>query len=163
MKPITRTFSSPEKLKRWLEDKYAECCGAENFSQWLTTFYEMNNSIEVNGILYTITDCRNLLQNHPEEVYKKSDLTRYAKELTALHQFAVKILCLSEEIGMMRLSKEIILPENADLQMKVAKRFAKYRKEEMHVDLENRYTQDSINILNLIIEICEENNWFDNE
>lgn len=161
MKPITRTFSSPDKLKRWLEDKYAECGGADNFNQWLTTFYDMNNCIEVNGIIYTLTECMTLMQDKPKEEYKKSDLTRYAKELTFAHQWSVKAMCFHEEISKWPLSKEIILPENTDLLLEVARRFAKYRKEEMNVDFENACTQDTANILNLIIETCEENNWFE--
>ena len=51
------------------------------------------------------------------------------------------------------------------LWMKIKKsdltRFAKYAKENIGVDLDSGEIQDIQNILNAIIDCCEENHWFE--
>jgi hypothetical protein len=44
--------------------------------------------------------------------------------------------------------------------LEVAKRFAKYHKDEIQLDFETGSIQDFCNIINEIIHCCEDNNWF---
>ncbi len=93
--------------------------------------------------------------------YKKSELTEYAKNYCC---YASKILtdamCISEELSKHPISKEIIRNDNEELKLEVAKRFAKYVKDEIEIDLENGNVQDATNIINELLACCEENNWF---
>ena len=68
-------------------------------------------------------------------------------------------VCISEEIAHSKIGK-MLKEENRDVLLEVSKRFAKYATEEMEFDIEIGETQDTQNIINDIINCCEENNWF---
>lgn len=91
---------------------------------------------------------------------KKSDLTQFAKDCVYAHDKAVKLECISEDIMRTYIGKELI-NDNQDILMEVSKRFAKYTKESMNIDLDNGEVQNVQNILNAIVDCCEENNWFE--
>lgn len=91
---------------------------------------------------------------------KKSDLTKFAQNCVYTHEKAVKLECISEEILKTNIAKEL-MNDNQDILMEVSKRFAKYAKESMNVDLDNGNVQNVQNILNAIVDCCEENNWFE--
>lgn len=91
---------------------------------------------------------------------KKSDLTRFAKDCAYAHEKAVKLLCISEELTRSSIGKELA-NDNPDILLEVSKRFAKYAKENIGVDLGSGEIQDIQNILNAIIDCCEENHWFE--
>lgn len=95
-----------------------------------------------------------------EEKIKKSELTRFAKDCSYAHEKAVKYLCISEEIARSKIGKRLLDGDESIL-IEISKRFAKYAKEEMNIDLDNGDTQNCQNILNAIIDCCEENNWFE--
>lgn len=91
---------------------------------------------------------------------KKSDLTKFAKDCVYAHDKAVKLECISEDIVRTYIGKELI-NDNQSILLEVAKRFAKYARENMNIDLDNGEIQNVQNILNAIIDCCEENNWFE--
>ena len=91
---------------------------------------------------------------------KKSDLTRFAKDCVYAHDKAVKLECISENIIRTYIGKELV-NDNQDILLEVSKRFAKYTRESMNIDLDNGEIQNVQNILNTIIDCCEENNWFE--
>lgn len=92
--------------------------------------------------------------------YKKSDLTKYAKDCTYASKLIVDIMCISEDISSNKISKEIVNEDNEQLLLEVAKRFAKYINDEMRVDLNNGAVQDCCEVINTLVEKCDENNWF---
>ena len=95
-----------------------------------------------------------------EEKIKKSDLTKFAKDCVYAHEKAVKLECISEEITRTNIGKALI-NDNPDILLEVSKRFAKYAKENISIDLDNRDIQNVQNILNAIIYCCDEHNWFE--
>lgn len=67
---------------------------------------------------------------------KKSDLTKFAKDCVYAHEKAVKFECISEDIMRNQIGKELI-NDNQNILLEVSKRFAKYARENMNVDLDN--------------------------
>lgn len=59
-----------------------------------------------------------------------------------------------------QIGKELI-NDNQNVLLEVSKRFAKYAKETINTDLDNGEVQNLQNILNAVINCCEENNWFE--
>ena len=66
---------------------------------------------------------------------------------------------ISEDIMRTQIGKELI-NDNQNVLLEVSKRFAKYAKETINIDLDNGEVQNLQNILNAVINCCEENNWF---
>jgi hypothetical protein len=95
-----------------------------------------------------------------EEKIKKSDLTKFTKDCVYAHEKAVKLMCISEEIMRTQIGKELI-NDNQNVLLEVSKQFAKYARENINIDLDNGEVQNLQNILNAIIDCCEENNWFE--
>lgn len=95
-----------------------------------------------------------------EEKIKKSDLTQFAKSCVYAHEKAVKLMCISEDIMRNQIGKELI-NDNKNILLEVSKRFAKYASENINIDLDIGEIQNVQNILNDIIDCCEENNWFE--
>lgn len=75
------------------------------------------------------------------------------------HKEAVKLMYISEDIMRTQIGKELI-NDNQNVLLEVSKRFAKYAKETINIDLDNGEVQNLQNILNAVINCCEENNWF---
>lgn len=67
---------------------------------------------------------------------------------------------ISEDIMRTQIGKELI-NDNQNVLLEVSKRFAKYAKETINTDLDNGEVQNLQNILNAVINCCEENNWFE--
>lgn len=90
--------------------------------------------------------------------YKKSELTRFAKNCAwGAHQM-LNGICMAEEIKGY-ISRDI-LNDDEELLLEVSKRFAKHAKDTMSFDVENGTVQDFQNLIEKIIECCEENDWF---
>ena len=66
---------------------------------------------------------------------------------------------ISEDIMRTQIGKELI-NDNQNVLLEVSKRFAKYAKETIDIDLDNGEVQNLQNILNAVINCYEENNWF---
>lgn len=95
-----------------------------------------------------------------EEKIKKTDLTKFAKDCVYAHKEAVKLMCISEDTMRTQIGKELI-NDNQNVLLEVSKRFAKFAKETINIDLDNGEVQNLQNILNAVINCCEENNWFE--
>ena len=97
--------------------------------------------------------------------YKKSDLTKFAKDCAWGNTAFLNGLCMSEEIVHSELGHKItheFVEDNNTLILEISKRFAKYTNDTMIPDIETGEVQDFCNIIKTIIDCCEENNWFEN-
>ena len=56
-----------------------------------------------------------------------------------------------------------ILNDDEKLLLEISKRFAKHAKDTMSFDVENGTVQDFQNLIEKIIECCEENDWFEKQ
>lgn len=92
--------------------------------------------------------------------YTKSDLTAFAKQLAYAHHQYLNAMCVAEEISTSDIGKKFKCGADDKLLVEIAKRYAKYVRNECSVDLENAATQDCQNIINDVVVCCEENNWF---
>ena len=92
---------------------------------------------------------------------KNSELTQFAKDCVYAHEKAIKLMCISENIMRNQIGKELI-NDNQSILLEVSKQFVKYARENMNIDLDNGDIQNLQNILNAIIECCDENDWFGN-
>ncbi len=92
--------------------------------------------------------------------YKKSELTQFVKECAYGANQMLNGICIAEEISESDIGRDIINSENEELLLEVSKRFAKYAKDQMAFDVENREIQNFQGIIEKIIEYCEDNNWF---
>lgn len=95
-----------------------------------------------------------------DEKIKNSELTQFAKDLVVAHNSAIKYIVKSEDIEASKIRKEIITYDNQELLLEISKRFAKYARAEMSIDLECSSTQDTQDMLNKVIRCCDENDWF---
>ena len=93
--------------------------------------------------------------------YKKSELTRFAKDCAyGAHQM-LNGICIAEEIKG-NISRDL-LNGNEEILLEVSKRFVKYAKDYMAFDVETGQVQDFQNIIEKIIECCDDNDWFEGE
>lgn len=92
--------------------------------------------------------------------YKKSELTAFAKTLAYAHFQYLNTMCIAEEVSVSDIGKKFRCGDNDKLLVEIAKRYAKYVRNECSVDLENGAIQNCQNIINDIVACCEENNWF---
>ena len=90
--------------------------------------------------------------------YKKSELTRFAKDCAWGVNQMLNGVCMAEEIKG-NISRDI-LNDDEELLLEVSKRFAKHAKDTMGFDVENGTVQDFQNLIEKIIGCCEENDWF---
>ena len=94
--------------------------------------------------------------------YKKSELTTFAKQLAFAHNQYLNAMCIAEEITKSNIGRQISNNPDELLLKEIAKRYAKYVHNECNVDIDNGETQTCQDIINDIINCCEENNWFKN-
>ena len=93
--------------------------------------------------------------------YKKSELTRFAKICSwGAHQM-LNGVCISEEISHSDIGRDLISDDGKELLLEISKRFARYAKDQMSFDVENGDVQNFQNIIEKIVECCEENDWFE--
>jgi len=96
------------------------------------------------------------------EGYRESVLTRYAKECAWGAKRLIDGICMSEEISKTELGRTIAHGWNGsdELIMAVAKRFAKLANDRQAPDVETGEVQEFCDIIQKIVECCEENDWF---
>ena len=95
--------------------------------------------------------------------YKKSELTRFAKTCSwGAHQM-LNGVCVAEEISHSDIGQDLINDSETELLLEISKRFSKHAKDQMSFDADNGDVQNFQNIIEKIIECCEENDWFENE
>lgn len=92
--------------------------------------------------------------------YKKSELTKFAKDCAYGANQMLNGVCIAEEIKG-NITRDI-LNEDKNLLLEVSKRFSKYAKDTMGFDVENGDVQEFQNLIEKIIGCCEDNNWFNN-
>ncbi len=92
--------------------------------------------------------------------YKRSKLTQFTKECAYGANQMLNGICIAEELSKSDIGQDIINNDNEELLLEVSKRFAKYTKDQMAFDVENGEVQHFQDIIEKIIECCEENNWF---
>lgn len=90
---------------------------------------------------------------------KKSEMTKFAKDCSyGLNSF-LNGICMAEEIEKTNIAKEIH-NGNDELLLEVSKRFAKYAKDQMCFDTDSGEVQDFKNLIDKMIECCDENDLF---
>lgn len=90
--------------------------------------------------------------------YRKAELTRFAKICADGAHNMINGICLAQE-AKGEIQRQIV-SGNEELLLEVSKRFAKVAKDEMTFDVEVGEVQDFQNLIALIVECCEENDWF---
>lgn len=95
--------------------------------------------------------------------HKKSEMTYFAKRCAVATRQMINGICMSEDISHDEIGREILHGNDPEILMEVSKRFAKYTKETEPFDTENGDVQDFQHIIEIIIDCCEENGYFENE
>lgn len=96
---------------------------------------------------------------------KKSDITRFAEACSCGSSLVCDVMCISEELTCSEIGRAIVQlldDEDSELLMEVSKRFSKYAKDTMALDLENAAVQEFCSLINKILHCCEKNDWFMN-
>lgn len=93
--------------------------------------------------------------------YKKSELTRFAKTCAYGANQMLNGVCVAGEVRG-SICRDI-LSNDEELLLEVSKRFAKYAKDQIVFDVENGEVQEFQNLIEKIIECCEDNNWFNKQ
>lgn len=93
--------------------------------------------------------------------YKKSELTRFAKDCAYGANQMLNGVCMAGEIKG-NISRDI-LNNDEELLLEVSKRFAKYVKDQMGFDVETGEVQDFQRLIDKLVECCEDNDWFGQE
>jgi len=90
----------------------------------------------------------------------KKDITDFAKTLSNAHHQFLNTMCISEEITKSSIGRLLKNRTDDTLIMEIAKRYAKYVRNECNIDVDNGEVQECQDLINEIIDCCEENNWF---
>lgn len=93
--------------------------------------------------------------------YKRSDLTQFAKNCAYGANQMLNGVCVAEEISTSDIGKSLVNIEDKELILEISKRFTKYAKDQMGFDIFNGSVQDFQNIVQMIVDCCEEHNWFE--
>ena len=94
--------------------------------------------------------------------YKKSILTSFAKDAAFGANLMLNSICIAENISKSDIGRSLKNEDDSELLLEVSKRFAKYAKVESEFDADIGEVQDFQQIIDNIIECCEEHNWFNN-
>lgn len=92
--------------------------------------------------------------------HKKSDLTSFAKECAYAHHQFLNVACIAEEITKTDIGRELRNGIDNELLLEISRRYAKHVKNNCTIDIDTGETQECQDIINEIIECCEEHNWF---
>ena len=95
--------------------------------------------------------------------YKKSELTKFAKGCAYGANQMLNGVCVAEEISKSNIGRDLINNDETELLLEISKRYAKYAKDQMGFYVDNGEVENFQNIIEKIVECCEENNWFENE
>ena len=93
--------------------------------------------------------------------YKKGDLTKFAKTCAWGAYQMMNGICIAGEIKG-DLCRDI-LNGNEELLLEISKRFAKNAKDTSAFNVENGEVQNFQKLIEMIIECCDDNDWFGNE
>lgn len=95
--------------------------------------------------------------------FKKSQLTKFAKDCSYGLSRMIDAICMAEEIIHSDIGMSFKNGIEEELLIEISKRFAKYTNDTMQFDADTGDVQDFQTIICKIIDCCEENNWFDNQ
>lgn len=96
--------------------------------------------------------------------YTQKEIDKYIENIAALATCMVDVMCLSEEIMSMDITKERkndIDFRDSELFMKCAKSYAKLAQERMGIDLDTAEVQEAQQLANELKDCCDEHNWFE--
>lgn len=93
--------------------------------------------------------------------HKKGEITEFAKKCANAQHQMLNALCQAEEIVHSHIGNDFNSIDS-DLLIEVAKRYAKYAKDECIFDVDTGETQAFQHIIDKIVECCEEHDWFRN-
>lgn len=94
---------------------------------------------------------------------KYSKLTQFAENCVYAHERAIQLMCISEEMAKDEIAQEYKDSGDESLILEISKEFAKYTKENITIDLDIGEVEETVIMLNAIIECCEKHNWFEDE
>lgn len=93
----------------------------------------------------------------------KGQLTQFAKNCAYGSKALIDGICMSEEVAHTELGMKLRnnFDDNAELILEVAKRFAKVVNDRMVPDTDVGSVQEFCDIIQVLVDCCEENNWFE--
>lgn len=97
--------------------------------------------------------------------YRKTELTRFAKECAWGANQMINGICMAEEIAKSDVGRVLsneFDPRHNELLLEISKRFSKYAKDQQSFDTDIGEVQDFQHIISLIVACCDENGWFGN-
>ena len=94
---------------------------------------------------------------------KYSKLTQFAENCVYAHERAIQLMCISEEMAKDEIAQEYKDSGDESLILEISKEFAKYTKENITINLDIGEVEETVIMLNAIIECCEKHNWFEDE
>lgn len=92
--------------------------------------------------------------------FKKSTMTRFAKEAAWGANQMLNGICMAEEIAKCDIGRIIRNEADDELLLEISKRFAKYARDQTAFDAENSEVQDFQRIISTIVACCDEHDWF---
>lgn len=93
-------------------------------------------------------------------IFKKSQLTRFAKDCSYGSSRMIDAICMAEEIIHSDIGMAFRNGIDEELLVEVSKRFAKYANDTISFEVNTGDVQEFQSIICQVIECCEENNWF---
>lgn len=92
-----------------------------------------------------------------------TELKKYADKISELTTLMADVMCLSEDIADMEITKKLkedVNYHDSKLFQKIAKIYAKKANDRMGIDLDNCSVQAAQALINEFNYYCDENNWF---
>lgn len=93
--------------------------------------------------------------------YKKSELTKFAKDCAWGANQMLNGICTAEDITKDEIGRTLLNHKDEELLLEISKRYAKYAKDYSFFDVDNAEVQEFQSIISDIVICCEENNWFE--
>lgn len=92
--------------------------------------------------------------------YKKSEITKFAKEIVCAQEKLFDVMCAADEIAHSEIGTIFKNGVSDELLIEISKRFAKYVKNDTDIDVDNGDVHTCQDIVNEVINCCVEHNWF---
>lgn len=93
--------------------------------------------------------------------YKKSELTKFAKDCAWGSKALINGMCMSEEVTHTKIGRCFAHGFTDDeIILEVSKRFAKVVNDQMVPDVENAAVQEFCDIISILVDCCDEHDWF---
>lgn len=102
--------------------------------------------------------------NGPNLKYTEAQIGNFAKMLSDCSYELTNALCLSEEVSHTEIGRVIANytgDDKSNLIYRISSKFASIVNDRSAPDLEVACVQDACNIIEQVVNCCEEHNWFD--